>query len=76
MESHHLESYANKVIYLMSSDENLKARNVRAVLWYHVPNINKNAEEYANHLLFSLYLFRNKDNLKHPPFSEKYLAKL
>ena len=60
----------------MSSNEKLKRRKVRAVLRYHVPNPNRNPEQYAHHLLFSFYLFRDEGNLKHPIISENHLAKL
>ena len=60
----------------MSSNEKLKRRKVRAVLRYHVPNPNRNSEQYAHHLLFSFYPFRDEGNLKHPPISGNYLAKL
>ena len=59
----------------MSSNEKLKCRKVRAVLRYHVLNPNRNPEQYAHHLLFSFYPFKDKGNLKHPPISGNYLAK-
>ena len=52
MESH-LEMPINKTIPLMSSDEKMQRRKVRAVLRYHVPNANRNVEGCAHHLLFS-----------------------
>ena len=60
----------------MSSNEKLKRRKVRAVLRYHAPNPYRNPEQYAHHLLFSFYPFGDKGNLKHPPISGNYLAKL
>ena len=60
----------------MSSNEKLKLRKVRAVLRYHAPCPNRNSEQYAHHLLFSFYPFRDEGNLKHPPISGNYLAKL
>ena len=60
----------------MSSKEKLKRRKVRAVLWYHFPNPSRSSEQYAHHLLFSFYLFRDKGNLRHPQISGNYIAKL
>ena len=60
----------------MSSNEKLKCRKIKAVLRYHVPNPNRNPEQYTHHLLFSFYPFRDEGNLKHTPFSWNYLAKL
>ena len=60
----------------MSFNEKLKHRKVRAVLQYHVPNPNRNPEQYVHHLLFSFYPSRDKGNLKHAPISGNYLAKL
>ena len=72
----HSATHQNETISLMSSNEKLKCRKVRAALWYHVPNPNRNPERYAHHLLFSFYPFRDEGNLKHPPISGDYLAKL
>ena len=60
----------------MSFNEKLKHRKVRAVLQYHVPNPNRNPEQYVHHLLFTFYPSRDKGNLKHAPISGNYLAKL
>ena len=49
METNHLDPHLIKTIPLMSSKEKLKCRKVKAVLRYHVPNANRNAEEYAHH---------------------------
>ena len=54
----------------------MKRRKVRAVLRYHVQNPERNPEQYGHHVLFSFYLLRDEGNLKHPPISENYLAKL
>ena len=35
-----------------------------------------NPEQYAHHLLFSFYPFRNEEYLKSPPFIRTYLTKL
>ena len=69
-------THQNETISLMGSNEKLKRRKVRAVLRYHVPNRHRNPEQYAHHLLFSFYLFRDEGNLKHPIISENHLAKL
>ena len=58
----------------MLSDKKLLLRNVRGIWWYHVPNVNKNADGNGYHSLFSFYPFRNENNFK--PFSETYPAKL
>ena len=71
MNLQHSATHQNETISLMSSNEKLKRRNVRAALRYHGPDLNRNPEQYAHHLLFSFYPFRDEGNLKHP-----YLAKL
>ena len=76
MNLQHSAKHQNETISLMSSNEKLKRRKFRAVLRYHVPNPNRNPEMYAHHLLFSFYPFRGEGNLKHPPISGNYLAKL
>ena len=76
IESQHSDFHYNKTIHFMSSKQKLKRRKVRAVLRYHVPNANRNAEGYAHHMLFSFYPFRDKEDLKHPSFSGTYLEKL
>ena len=69
----HSATHQNETISLISSNEKLKHRKVRAVLRYHVPNLNRNPEQCTHHLLFSFYPFRDEGNLKHPPFSGNYL---
>ena len=76
MNLQHSATHQNKTISLMSSNEKLKRRKVRAVLRYHVPNPNRNPEQYAHHLLFSFYPFRDGGNLKHLSISGNYLVKL
>ena len=76
METNHLDPQLIKTIPLMSFKEKLKCRKVKAVLWYHVPNANRNAGEYAHHLLFSYYPFRDEGELKYPPVSGTYLLKI
>ena len=48
-------------------------QEIKAVLRYHVSNANRNADEYAHHLLFSFYPFRHEGELKYPPVSGTYL---
>ena len=76
MNLQHSATHQNETISLMSSNEKLKRRNVRAALRYHGPNLNRNPEQYAHHLLFSFYPLRDEGNLKHPPISGNYEAKL
>ena len=57
----------------MSSKERLKCRKVKAVLQYYQPNPNKAFETYAYHLF---YPFRNEEELKSPPVTGSYRAKL
>ena len=68
MNLQHSATHQNETIFLMSSNEKSKKKN-------HVPNPNRNPDQYAHHSLFSLYPFRDEGNLKHPPFSGNYLAK-
>ena len=42
------------------NNENLKCRKVRDVLRYYQPNPQKNIEQYAHHLLFTFYPFRDE----------------
>ena len=76
MNLQHSATHQNETIFLMSSNEKLKLRKVRAVLRYHVPNPNRNSEQHAHHLLFSFFPFKGEGNLKHPPIYGNYLAKL
>ena len=48
----------------MSSKDKLKCRKLKAVLRYDVPNCNKYPENYAHHLLFMYYAFRNEQDLR------------
>ena len=75
MEANHLDPQSIKTIPLMSSKERLKWRKAKVVLRYHVPNVSRNAEKYAHHLLF-FYLFRHEGESKYPPVSGTYLLKL
>lgn len=43
---------------------------------YHVPNGNRNTESYEHHMFFPCYLYRDEEDLKHPPFSGTYFEKL
>ena len=76
LETHHKDSNYPKEIPLISSKEKLKLRKVKAVLRYYQPNSNKAFETYAHHLLFSFYPFCNKEELKLPPVTGSYRAKL
>ena len=76
METNHLDPLLIKTIPLMLYKEKLKCRKVKAILRYHLPNTNRNAEEYAHYLLFSFNPFRHEGELKYPPISRTYLLKL
>ena len=56
-----------KSVPLMSSNERLKLRRNKCVLRYHVPSKDKKPEQYAHHLLFMFYPFRNEEELKSSP---------
>ena len=58
-----------KVIPLMSSKEKLKCQKIPFVLQFYVPNEQTQLEEYAHHMLFMYYPFRNENDLKsgNPP---------
>ena len=76
MESNHAETRFPKVVPLMTFKEKLHCRKVKAVLGYHQPSPTKHTEQYAHHLLFSFYPFRNEEQLKSPPFMGSYIMKL
>ena len=61
--SENLECSYPKTIPLMSSKKTLKCRNSKCVLRYHVPNKHIRPEEYAHHLLFMFYPFRDESDL-------------
>ena len=52
-----------KVVPLMSSKEKLKCRQTACVLQYHIPNKETHPEEYAHHLLFMYFPFRDEQEL-------------
>ena len=58
---------------MWNNNEKLKYRKVRAILRYHVPNQNKRSEEYARHLLFMYYPFRNEKELRQETYMENLL---
>ena len=60
----------------MSSTEKLKCRNVKAVLRYHQPSLNRDIEKFAHHMLFSFYPFRIEEYLKQPPIKGIYFEHL
>ena len=49
----------------MSSNEKLKCHKVPYVLKYHVPNKHIHPEEYAHHMLFMFFPFRDENELKY-----------
>ena len=62
------------VIPLMSSKEKLKCGKILFVVQFYVPNQQTQPEEYAHHMLFMYYPFRNENNLKSgnpPTYSNK-----
>ena len=60
-------------IPIMSANEKLKCRKVPYVLKHHVPNQHTHPEEYAHHLLFMYFPFRNENELK---LNNSYAEKL
>ena len=64
MDSDHEESVFPKIAPMITSKEKLKCRKVKAVLRYHQPSPHKNVEQYAHHLLFAFYPFRQEEELK------------
>ena len=60
-------------IPMMSSNEKLKCRKVPYVLKYYVPNKHTKPEEYAHHILFMYYPFRDENDLKS---NNSYVEKL
>ena len=61
-----------KQISLMSTNERLKCCKVPYVLKYHVPNKHTQLEEYAYHMLFMYFPFRDENELKDSnSFNEK-----
>ena len=76
MELKHGESrYPDKIELMTHDNEKLKCRKVRAVLRYHQPTSQKNIEQYAHHLLFTFYPFRDEEYLKSLPMTGTYFAK-
>ena len=55
--------------------EKIKCHKVKAVLRYHVPNRHKKPEQYAHHLLFLFFPFRNESESCCTP-SGTYMEKL
>ena len=60
---------------LMSSKESLKLRKEKCILRYHIPNQTTQPEEYAHHMLFMFFPFRNESDLK-ATVSRTYSEKL
>ena len=71
--NHVLENNYPKQTPLTSSNEKLKCRKVPYVLKYHVPNKHTHPEEYAHHMLFMYFPFRDENELK---YSNSYDEKL
>lgn len=63
IEENHNPNMYPSVLPLMSSKEKLKCRRVKSVLRYHVPNRHKKPEEYAHHMLFMFFPFRDESTL-------------
>ena len=59
----------------MSSKESLKLRKEKCILRYHIPNQTTQPEEYAHHMLFMFFPFRNESDLK-ATVSRTYSQKL
>ena len=76
MESNHAETHFPKAIPLMAFKEKLHCRKVKAVLRYYQPSPTKLIDQYAHHLLFSFYPFRDEELLKSAPFMGSYVMKL
>ena len=60
---------------LMSSKESLKLRKDKCILRYHIPNQTAQPDEYAHHMLFVFFPFRNESDLK-TTVSRTYSEKL
>ena len=76
MESNHAETHFPKVILLMIFKEKLHCRKVKADLRYRQSSPTKHIEQYLHQMLFSFYPFRDKEQLKSPPFMGSYVMKL
>ena len=70
-ENHENCSYPSTLPLMPNKNEKLKCRKVRSILQYHAPNQNKRPEEYALHLLFVYYPFRNEEELRQETYMEK-----
>ena len=64
IETNHLISSSYSEVLVLSSGEKLHYYKVKLVLRYHVPNKFKDPEDYAHHLLFMFYPFRDECELK------------
>ena len=62
-ENHTSCDHPMKLLIMSDKKEILECRKVKAVLRYHVPNQHKRPEEYAHHILFMYYPFRNEVEL-------------
>ena len=74
-ENHNSCNHPAKLPLMSNKKEILKCRKVKAVLRYHVPNQHKRPEEFAHHILFMYYPFRNETELCQSD-SETYMEKL
>ena len=59
----------------MSSKESLKLRKEKCILRYYIPNQTTQPEEYAHHMLFMFFPFRNESDLN-ATVSRTYSEKL
>ena len=76
IEMNHDESGFSKTIALMPVKEKLKCRKIRAALRYHQASPCKNVEKNAHHFLFAFHPFCQVEQLKSPPITGSYFAKL
>ena len=74
-ENHSPCGYPSPIPLMSLKKEKIKCRKVKAVLRYHVPNRHKKPEQYAHHLLFMFFPFRNESELCCTP-SGTYMEKL
>ena len=74
-ENHSDCNYPSNIPLMNSNKEKLNCSKVKAVLRYHVPNQHNKPEQYAHHLLFMFYPFRDEAELCTTP-SGTYMEKL
>ena len=69
--NHTCQNHYPKVIKLLSSNVKLQCRKIPLVLQYHVPHKDLKPEEYAHHMLFMYFPFRNEADLKLGTYANK-----